>query len=237
MEVRLRSRRLGPILFSSLLLGGSLGGVATAQAAPEAPASISNQPTDQLSPGLEYLHLEDARLTRHPDRLVIEVTMDTPIPGTYVYPSHVPPDRQASPEVFTMWVFIFNDPGACTREEASDRCGPDDFSETARGGVYGVAGHATAVDHSGGAFDLDRDAGGRMTLAGEVGVGDPQRGDMPPGAVTFPLENPMGAEVHVAIAPHGQLDPRTIASELYDPAGDPTCGCWWLAFFEPPSGP
>jgi hypothetical protein len=41
----------------------------------------------------------------------------------------------------------------------------------------------------------------------------------------------MEAEVHIAIAPHGQLDPATIATDLFEPAGIPDCGCWWNAFF------
>ena len=68
-------------------------------------------------------------------------------------------------------------------------------------------------------------------LRGRIDVGAAPWPDLPPGATTFPLENPQGAEVHVAIAPHGQLDPATVATELYLPAGDPTCGCWWVSFF------
>lgn len=202
----------------------------------ESPVGISNQPTDRLSPGLRYLEADGVSLRRYADRIEIDLSMTTPTPGTYVYPDTVPVTRQASPEAFTMWVFIFNAPQACLREAGTDQCGPDDFNEIARGGVYGVAGHVTSIDHSGGAFELDRDAGRRMAFHGVVHVGDPQR-EMPPGEPTFPLEDPFGAEVHVAIAPHGQVDPATVASELYEPAGTPTCGCWWLAFFEPPGDP
>jgi hypothetical protein len=222
------------LLGVGLLFSTGPAGVVVAQPEPQLPYEISNQPTEGLSPGLVYLRLEDASLTRYPDRIVVDLSMDTPVPGTYVYPSTVPPERQASPEAFTLWVFIFNAPEACTRVELTEACGPDDFSEKARGGAYGVAGHVTSLDHSGGAFELDRDAGGRMTLHGEVKVGQQQRPPVAEGSTTYPLENPMGAEVHLAVAPHGQVDPATIASELYEPAGDPTCGCWWLAFFESP---
>ena len=102
--------------------------------------------------------------------------------------------------------------------------------------VYiGVKGHVTAIDHSGAAFELDRDSGGRLTLRGEILAGAPQRRDLPPDALTFPLEDPLGAEVHVAVAPHGQVDPLTIGTEIYEPAGNPGCGCWWLAFFHDPA--
>lgn len=217
------------------LLALAAAGPVSAGPEGESPADISNQPTELLSPGLAYLRAEDVRLRRYPDRIELDLTMTTPTPGTYVYPDTVPVTRQASPEAFTMWVFIFNDPEACAREASEDPCGPNDFNVVARGGVYGAAGHVTSVDHSGGSFELDRDAGGRMAFHAVVHVGDRQR-DMPAGATTFPLEDPLGAEVHVAIAPHGQIDPATIATELYEPAGTPTCGCWWLAFFEPAAG-
>jgi hypothetical protein len=193
---------------------------------------VGNAPTLQLSPDLELIRVEDALLTRDPDGLTFEISMDVPTPATYVYPDEVPPGRRASPELFTMWSFIFNFPEACTSGSGDELCGPDDFTDAARGGVYGLAGHVTAIDVSGGPFELDRDAGGRMTFHRRIEVGDPERPN--PEEVTYPLENPLGAEVHVAIAPHGQMDPATVVTELFNPAGNPDCGCWWGAAFLPP---
>jgi hypothetical protein len=68
-------------------------------------------------------------------------------------------------------------------------------------------------------------------LEGGVGVDQEQLPPRGEGNVSHPLSNPMGAEIHVAIAPNGQLDPATIAEELYRPAGNPTCDCWWVATF------
>jgi hypothetical protein len=202
---------------------------AAAQPVEQQASGVDNQPTAPFDADLQLLRPEDARVTRYEDRVEFEVTMTTPTPGTYVYPDSVPAERYASPEAFTLWAFVFNHPEACA---TPNECGPGDFTEAVQGGLYGVAGHLTAVDHSGGAFELDRDGGGRMTLRGEVKVGDPSR--TLPSSPTFPLQNPLGAELHVAVAPHGQADPAAIASELYEPAGNPACGCWWLAFFPPP---
>ena len=170
-------------------------------------------------------------LTRHEDRIEFEIRMDTPDPGTYIYPDTVEPERMAPPEVFTAWAFVFNYPEHCEASDSEDLCGATDFSDEVQGGVYGIAGHVTSIDHEGGSFILDRGTGGEMVLRGEIAVGDRQWPELPPEEITYPLSNPLGAEVHVAIAPHGQVDPATVAEELYSPAGNPGCGCWWVAFF------
>jgi hypothetical protein len=225
--------RTAALVAMILLLMVALGGVAIAQRTTEQAHRVGNEPTEVLSSDLELIRVEDALLTRDQDRLLLEITMGVPTPGTYVYPDEVPTESQAAPEAFTLWAFVFNHPEHCTSGDAPFLCGPDDFSEEAKGGVYGLAGHVPSIDHSGGVFEYDRATGGRMTLTGEIEVGDPQRPDAPPGEVNFPLSNPLGAEVHVAIAPHGQIDPSTLAIELFEPAGNPGCGCWWGAFFLP----
>lgn len=202
---------------------------AVAEPLPEMAASAENEPTEML--GSEpTLFVENALVTRHEDRLVFEVTMDTPTPGTYNYPDEVPPERKAPPEVFTAWAFVFNHPEHCTGAET---CIAADFSDEVQAGVYGVAGHVTSIDHEGGGFILDRASDGTFTLRGEIAVGDPQMPELPPNETTYPLSNPLGAEIHFAIAPHAQVDPSTVAQELYAPLGHPGCGCWWLATFLP----
>lgn len=227
------------VRISSALVAGMLLVVSTAipvgaEETSETAFEVSNAPTEAFGPDAALLRPEDARIMRADDRLVVEVDMPTPIPGTYVYPPGLPEERRAPPEAFTLWVFIFNRPEACISSETPPHCGADDFTEAVRAGIYGVAGHVTSVDHSGGAFELDRANGGRMVLHGEIMVGDPPRENMPPDSPTFGLEDPMNAEVHLAVAPHGQIDPATVSTELYEPAGNPTCGCWWVAFFKPP---
>jgi hypothetical protein len=230
MHTRATRRRLPAALLSALVATALITPSTAAQPVTQSADLVENDPVTALG-NEPTLRAEEATLTRHQDRLAFEVRMDTPAPGTYVYPDDVPDVRQAAPEVFTAWAFVFNYPENCVSADEWPNCGGDDFSDSVKGGVYGVAGHLTAVDHEGGGFVLDRDAGGQVILRGEIAVGDPQRTDLPPGATTFALENPLGAEVHFAIAPHGQLDPATVATELYDPKGDPPCGCWWVAFF------
>lgn len=203
---------------------------ALGQNEPQMASGVENAPVENLG-NAATLTTESALLTRHEDRLVFEITMDTPDPGTYVYPPEIPDERKAPPEVFTGWAFVFNNPEHCVGEES---CGADDFSDDVQAGVYGVAGHVTSIDHEGASLTYDRGTDGRMILRGEIVVGDPQRPDLPPAEEsTYPLSNPLGAEVHFAIAPHGQVDPSTIAQELYSPAGTPVCDCWWVAFFMP----
>jgi hypothetical protein len=212
--------------------GATLLAISAVAAQPPAEQAdlVENQPVEFLG-NAPTLRLEDSSITRYEDRLVFEIRMDTPEPGSYVYPQEVPGARQAAPEVFTAWAFVFNHPEHCLGTDDWEFCGPGDFSEAVKAGVYGVAGHVSSVDHEGGAFILDRGTDGQVVLRGEIALGDEPWPDLPPGATTFPLENPTGAEVHLAIAPHGQVDPATVATELYAPVGNPGCGCWWVSYF------
>ena len=230
MDTGVFRRRSSAALTFALAAALLIPAAVLGQPEPEQATSVENKPTDML--GSEpTLFAENTLVTRHEDRLVFEVTMDTPSPGTYNYPADVEDERKAPPEVFTGWVFVFNHPENCTGEGT---CGAEDFSDEVQAGVYGAAGHVTSIDHEGGSFILDRATDGTFTLRGEIVVGDPQRPNLPPEEEsTYALSNPLGAEIHFAIAPHGQVDPATMAEELYGPVGNPGCGCWWLAMFQP----
>lgn len=164
---------------------------------------------------------EGARLTRNPDGLRIGASIPTPEPGSYEYPSgdmtppwapahpEVRPGGPGEPEVFTLWLFVFNHPDLCT----DGSCDLDDLSADA--------------DAKGGSYQLDgRIADGDvLDLAGAVRVGQPSMN----GAV---LEDPFGAEVHVAVAPHGRAhDDTNRWAQLNGPVGNPTL--WWAATFLP----
>ncbi len=223
-------RRLPSAMSLALATALAFPAATTAQPEPELAVGVENEPLTQL--GEEpTLRAEEALLTRYEDRLVFEIRMDTPDPGTYIYPDEVPEARKAPPEVFTAWAFVFNNPEHCVGDVDWDWCAGEDFTEAVQAGVYGVAGHVSSIDHEGASFILDRATDGQMILRGEITIGDPPWPDLPPGETTYPLSNPLEAEVHVAIAPHGQIDPATIATELYSPAGNPNCDCWWVSFF------
>ena len=67
--------------------------------------------------------------------------------------------------------------------------------------------------------------GPNLTLSGQINRNtDPFAG--------FALEKPQDVEVHLAVAPHGGLDPGIMPDQIKTPAGDPSL--WWLALFDEP---
>lgn len=66
-------------------------------------------------------------------------------------------------------------------------------------------------------------AGSRLTLSGHISrKTDPFIGEA--------LQNPEGAKIHLAVAPHGAVDPSKLPEQLQTPAGTPAH--WWFALFE-----
>lgn len=163
--------------------------------------------------GLTVRAPDGARLVRQANGIAVSVTMPTPEPGGYLYPSNPPGIEPGHPEVFTLWAFVFNFPENCS----DGVCGGDDMSDPAVGfGAYNPAGHVNA--------------GATLNLSGRIGVGDSAGG--PPGSAVTDLSNPAGAEVHLAVTSHGALDPSTLPGEFHTPTGNGGCGCWWVAIFD-----
>jgi hypothetical protein len=148
-----------------------------------------------------------ATLIRAKNGITISLGMPTPMAGTYNYPPGAVPGH---PEAFTGWAFVFNNPDQCT-----DPCNGDDIGAgtAAQGGVYNIAGHVSG--------------GGNLQMVGHVSTGATPFG----GANHAPLQNPRGAEIHVAVAPHGLLDPSIMPGQIKTPIGSPPF--WWVAFFIP----
>ncbi len=162
-----------------------------------------------------------AGLIRSGDGIRLSAIIPTPAPGSYEYPSGdmvpdgspahpaVLPGGPGEPEVFTMWAFVFNYPDMCT----DGMCDLDDLPREAKakGGVYQVDGRVAAGDDLG--------------FAGSVRLGQAT-------STGSALETPLGAEVHLAIAPHGKmLDGTEGWRQLNGPLGNPTL--WWFAEFTP----
>lgn len=153
--------------------------------------------------------------------VTISATMPTPLPGSYDYP---PPNvfqpiapAPGTPEVFTGWMFYFNNPGNCAVPNACvppppGAPAPNDFTE-GEGGVYNFAGHAASGT-------------GLMHFVGHVSVGAAQFGG------PFPLQAPFDAEIHIAIAPHGVLLPGLLPAQFNFPIGSPPF--WWVALILAP---
>jgi hypothetical protein len=158
-----------------------------------------------------------ATLLRTRNGITVALTMPTPLPGTYAYPPDPSPWQPAPvpgfPEVFSGWAFVFNAPEEC----ASVPCAPPTPGATeGQVGVYNFGGHVTG--------------GGNLNIVGHISVGEPVFSHPNPDA-NNPLENPRGAEVHIAIAPHGMLLPEYMPDQIDTPVGNP--GFWWLSLFIP----
>lgn len=195
----MRRTRLSLVLGAALLLAGHIPAYAG-----------SPERADVLDQGGVAVYAPDgAQLVRQANGISVSVKMPTPEPGSYLYPDGTGPGH---PEVFTLWMFVFNHPEHCT-----EPCGPDDTTNPeVEFGVYNPAGHVAA--------------GGTLTLTGRVGVGDAAQA--PPGIIPHDLSNPAGAEVHLAVTSHGGLDPATLPNEFRIPTGSGACGCWWIAIFD-----
>lgn len=153
---------------------------------------------------------DGATIIRTENGITASLNMPTPMPGTYEYPDgngFQPLVFIGAPEVFTGWIFIFNNPAACS----DGVCGSDDLGATpAMGGAYNFGGHVVG--------------GTTFNVAGHISVGDEPFAGMP-------LSNPTEAEVHLAIAPHGTLQPDSLPTQIQTPIGGPPN--WWLAIFTP----
>jgi len=155
---------------------------------------------------------DGATIIRTNGGVTASLTMPTPLPGSYDFPPEPQPFQSTflvgHPEVFTGWMFVFNNPAACS----DGVCGGDDVGENtvARGGAYNFAGHVVG--------------GSTLNLAGHISIGSQP-------FVGAPLDNPMGAEIHLAVAPHGMVQPDLLPAQINTPVGMPPH--WWLAIFVP----
>lgn len=153
---------------------------------------------------------DGATIRRTSKGISMRLSMPTPEPGSYTYPSGPPggawTDEEGPPEAFTLWAFIFNNPEDCA---TPFECGPADLGGDAGGGAFFVAGHVV-----GGPF---------LNLSGRVSTNSEPFGGAP-------LENVSGAHVHLAVAPHGALDPALLPEQIKTPTG-PAVDIWWLALF------
>jgi hypothetical protein len=194
------------LLLTTLLLAATAVGPATADMTIEYGDVAGQGP---LGPVVAY---DGAKLVRADDKLIISVTIPTPEPGSYNYPGANPFNPAAipgNPEAYSLWAFVFNYPENCAVPHA---CLPSDVagSPAAAGGAFNAAGHLV----SGPVLQLN----GSVTLNSETFGGGGS-----------PLLEPHTAEVHLAIAPHGAIQPEAMPGMIKTPIGNP--GFWWLARF------
>ena len=148
-------------------------------------------------------------LTRSNAGLTIKVVMPTPEPGSYNYPDGA--DDDGSPEAFSLWAFVFANP-----EECDGPCSGLDDVVLSGGGVFNVAGHMSG--------------GGQLVLSGHISKNTAPF--EPPAYVGQfkTLTSAATAEVHVAVAPHGTVDPANLPAQITTPIGSPPL--WWVSIFK-----
>ncbi len=163
--------------------------------------------------------MDGAMINRGTTGVSASVTMATPEPGSYVYPtgptaSGVP----GHPEAFSLWVFVFFNPEECA---TPNFCGPGDLinDPDVIAGAFNAGGHLAA--------------GPKLTMSGRITAKTMSFGG--PNAETIEEALALGytiadAEIHIAVAPHGALAPELLPEQIKTPAGNPSH--WWLAIFD-----
>ena len=160
---------------------------------------------------------DGASILRTDNGVIASVSMPTPEPGSYAYP--VGPNASGvpgHPEAFSLWVFIFFNPEACDGD-----CDPADLqvNPDVVAGAFNAAGHIVG--------------GPNLNMTGRVDETSTLFGG--PNAESIGQALDLGftiadADVHVAVAPHGALDPALLPASITTPVGNPSF--WWLALFE-----
>lgn len=202
-----RSRAGQPrwLRLTALLTAGTLAtGAANAQ--------VTKETADVVGQGLagSVVAEEGATVLRSDTGVSVSLRIPTPMPGSYVYPpgnAFQPLGALIGhPEAFSLWVFVFNSPEDCL----ASPCDLADFAAgRGAGGAFNGGGHVVG----GSTLQLS----GRVTLNSEPFAGTA-------------LMEPRTAAVHLAVAPHGALQPDVMPNQIKMPIGTPAH--WWLAIFE-----
>lgn len=204
-----RFLRRGTVLASALLSSSLL--------ALPAGAGVSSETADVVGqgPAGPVVSADGATLQRSDNGISVKLTMPTPAPGTYVYPpanafQPVAP-FPGHPEAFSLWVFVFNYPDLCSAPCDSNDLGID---KPAMGGAFNAAGHIAG--------------GPQLNFSGHISENTVPLQGTP--FVNSMLLEPRTAEVHLAVAPHGALQPQHLPDQITKPVGAPMH--WWLAIFD-----
>jgi hypothetical protein len=186
-------------------------------------AANSTELADIVGQGLAgpTVAVNGGAIQRTPSGVNAMVSLPTPVPGSYTYPVGPTGSGIAGhPEVYSLWVFVFFNPEEC----ASSICGPADLinDPAVVAGAFNAGGHVAG--------------GSKLTIAGSVNHRSPTFGG--PNAETLGTALSMGydlagAEIHLAIAPHGALAPELLPESIGTPVGNPSH--WWLSIFFPVS--
>lgn len=189
-----------------------IGSLSAAAAHPVERADIVGQGLDG-----PVVSEDGAEIRRRAAGVTAKVSLPTPEPGSYTYPEGPTASGiEGHPETFSLWVFIFFNPDACDGEcDGADlQNNPDVIA-----GAFNGGGHVVG--------------GPNLTIAGSVNEQSALFGG--PNAETIGQALDLGytiddAEIHLAVAPHGALDPELLPEAITTPAGDPSH--WWIALYK-----
>lgn len=204
-------KKRSPISIAAALGMALTLAVPAAAAGPWETADVVGQ-----GPAGPVVAIDGAAILRTAKGVTASVSMPTPAPDSYTYPTGPTGSGIAGhPEAFSLWVFIFFNP-----EECDGPCdSPDLFTnpDVVAGGFNG-GGHV--------------EGGPNLTLSGHVNhnsrlFGGPNAESLAEAlSLGFDLAD---AEIHLAVAPHGALDPALLPASISTPVG--SAPFWWLAFF------
>jgi hypothetical protein len=160
---------------------------------------------------------DGAAIRRTSNGVTAQVSMPTPVPGSYAYPQGAPASGvPGHPEAFSLWVFVFFNPDACE----GDCDGADlQTNPAVVAGAFNAGGHLVG--------------GPNLTLGGKVNQQSAVFGGANAETIATALNlgyTIAGAEIHVAVAPHGALDPNLLPDAIKTPVGN--VSFWWIALFK-----
>jgi hypothetical protein len=172
---------------------------------------------DPITMTRSVVAVNGASILRNESGVTAHISMPTPEPGTYAYAAGPTGTTEVGhPEAFSYWLFVFFNPEEC----AAMPCGPGDLinDPDVVAGAFNVGGHLVS--------------GTTLTMAGRANSTTMSFGGA--NAETIGQALAMGysladAEIHVAVAPHGALNPALLPGLISTPNGGPPQ--WWLAFF------
>lgn len=172
-----------------------------------------------------------AAILRTPTGVAASVTMSTPEPDSYTYPtSGAATDKAGHPEAFSLWVFVFFNPEEC----AGPVCAPGDLMNDPDviAGAFNAGGHLEGGPN----LNLQGFVNMNTSTFGGANVNGAIEGQ--PGPETLGYAMSLGydladADIHLAVAPHGALVPALLPASISTPAGTPDN--WWIAIFPPVS--
>ena len=215
------------LALAAALVSVAIGAQVMANGAIKQPADVLGQTSSDCSmplPGGGPRPVIDdaaATLIRTATGVTAMLSMPVPMSGTYCYPPATLATNPAAgpavpghPEAFSLWGIYFNNPENCLPGgcSAADVLGPN--CPNVQAGAINLGGRMASD--------------GTLQLSGHLSVGEGPLGALG----CAPLIDSIGSEIHLAVGPHGMLQPDLLPTQIgVPPGGGP--GYWFPAIFLP----